>query len=140
MAEGVEEVEVEELRPEPEALNVAQRYEDLGVWRKSHEWVLAVYRKTRSFPRDEDFGLTSQLRRSAGSVPMNIVEGFSRRGVTDKLRFYNIAEASLNEAHYQLRLAHDLSYANTLDLRSDVGDISRMLIAYTRSIRANSDL
>ncbi len=69
---------------------------------------------------------------------MNVVEGFARRGVTDKLRFYNIAEASLNEAHYQLRLAHDLGYGDTISQRDAAGEISRMLIAYIRALRTSS--
>jgi four helix bundle protein len=68
---------------------------------------------------------------------MNIVEGFGRRGRPDKLRFYNIAEASLNEADYQLRLAHDLTYANTSDLRDEAAEISRMLNAYVSRIRSD---
>ena len=115
-----------------------QRYESLSIWQRAHQWVLGVYRVTCQFPRSEAFGLVDQLRRSAASVPTNIVEGFGRRGTSDKLRFYNIAEASLNEADYHLRLAHDLGYADTRSLRDEVGDISRMLAAYAARVRSSS--
>ena len=69
---------------------------------------------------------------------MNIVEGYARRGSADKLRFYNIAEASLNEADYQLRLAHDLGFADTRSLRDEVGDVSRMLTAYSARVRSSA--
>jgi four helix bundle protein len=71
---------------------------------------------------------------------MNIVEGFGRRGTIDKLRFYNIAEASMNEAHYQLRLSHDLGYADTTNLRDEATQISRMLVAYASKVRTSSAL
>ena len=71
----------------------AKSFEDVEVWRKAHAWVLAVYRFTEQFPKHELFGLTSQLRRAAVSVPANVAEGFKKRGHADKLRFYNIAQA-----------------------------------------------
>jgi four helix bundle protein len=68
------------------------RFGDLAVWQKAHQLVLQVYRITRSFPAEERFGLSSQMRRTAVSVPANIAEGFKKRGVKDKLNFYNIAQ------------------------------------------------
>jgi four helix bundle protein len=88
----------------------AQSFKDLNVWKKSHQWVLHVYKLTKSFPREELFGLTSQLRRAAVSAPANIVEGFKRRGRPDKVRFLNIAQSSLEECRYYLILAEDLRY------------------------------
>lgn len=67
----------------------AKTFEDLVVWQKAHRFVLRAYQLTRSFPRDEQFGLTSQLRRAAVSVPSNIAEGFKPSGKLDKLRFCN---------------------------------------------------
>lgn len=93
-------------------------FRSLLVWQKAHEWVLAVYQTTRTFPKEELFGLTSQLRRAAMSVPANIVEGYRRRSKPDKARFFNIAQASLDEATYFLLLAHDLSYADTTPLQT----------------------
>ena len=78
----------------------AKSYEELAVWQKAHQLVLDVYRITRPFPREEVYGLTSQLRRSAASVAANIVEGFRRPTRSDKARFYQMALASLDESHY----------------------------------------
>src|SRR6185295_6808270 len=73
----------------------AKSFEDLIVWQKAHDWVLLVYRLSDSFPTKENYALTSQLRRAAMSVPANIAEGFKKRGVRDKARFFNIAQGSL---------------------------------------------
>ena len=88
---------------------------------------------TRDFPRYELFGLTSQIRRSAVSIPANIVEGFKRKGTADKVRFYNISQASLEETRYYLILANDLEYANTEDLMRDIDEVARMLDAYVKA-------
>lgn len=91
----------------------AKSFEDLIVWQKAHSFVLTVYRLTGSFPKHEIFGLTSQFRRAAVSVPANIAEGFRRRGTSDKTRFFNTAQASVEECRYYLILARDLEYADT---------------------------
>ncbi|MEA3397467.1 MAG: four helix bundle protein [Chloroflexota bacterium] len=75
-------------------------FQQLDVWRESHELVLMVYRVTKKFPGDERFGLISQMRRAAVSIPANIAEGFKRHGIRDKIRFYNISEGSLEELKY----------------------------------------
>ena len=87
-----------------------ERFEDLEVWRAAHELVLRTYKLTRSLPAEERFGLCSQMRRAAVSVPANIAEGFKRRRSGDKARFYNIASASLQELRYYLILCRDLDY------------------------------
>ena len=115
----------------------AKSFRDLIVWQKAHAWVLEVYRLTRSFPKEELYSLTSQLRRAAVSVPSNIVEGFKRRGPSEKVRFLNIAEASLAEANYQLLLAQDLSYGDATSLLSLAEEVDKLLNAYTRSIERN---
>ena len=79
----------------------ARAFEDLEVWKKAHVWVLEIYRLTETFPKHEMFGLTSQLRRAGVSIPANIAEGFKKRGRADKLRFYNIAQGSLEECRYR---------------------------------------
>jgi four helix bundle protein len=94
----------------------SKSFEDVIVWQKAHQWVLGIYRLTSCFPREELFGLTSQLRRAAVSVPANIAEGFKRLGKGDKLRFYNTSQASLEECRYHLILARDLGYGETADL------------------------
>lgn len=76
----------------------AQSFEELEVWQLAHRMVLEVYRLSENFPKHELFGLTSQLRRAAVSVPANIAEGFKKRSVADKVRFYNIAQGSLEES------------------------------------------
>jgi four helix bundle protein len=115
----------------------AKSYEDLEVWQKAHRLVLEVYRVTRAFPREEAYALTSQVRRAAASVAANIVEGFRRPTKADKTRFYQVALASLDEAHYHLRLAHDLGYADTVELRDGFEEAGRMLNAYTQAIIAS---
>jgi four helix bundle protein len=112
----------------------SKSFEDVEVWRKAHAFVLAMYRLTERFPRHELFGLTSQLRRAAVSVPANFAEGFKRRGKIEKLRFYNIAQASLEESRYYMILAHDLGYGDTQKHKAAVTEISCMLDAYMRSI------
>ncbi len=75
----------------------SKTFQDVEVWQRAHKWVLAVYRLTEGFPKQEMFGLTSQLRRAAVSVPANFAEGFKKVGIADKLRFCNIAQGSLEE-------------------------------------------
>src|SRR3954467_7958143 len=113
----------------------SQRFEDLVVWQKAHLFVLQAYRLTSRFPREELFGLTSQLRRAAVSIAANIAEGFKRRGKADKLRFYNTSQASIEECRYHLILARDLGYGNTADLAPVLEEVSRMLEAYMASMR-----
>ena len=110
-------------------------YKSLLMWEKAHAWVIAVYRTSAEFPRSETFALTDQLRRAASSVPINIAEGYRRLGTRDKARFYNYAQASLDEADYELLLAHDLGYGDTAVLREQADEIARMLNAYVRKLR-----
>ena len=116
----------------------ARCFEDLIVWRKAHDFVLAVDGATAAFPRQETYGLVSQMRRAAVSIPANIAEGFRRRGRPDKVRFMNTAQGSLEETRYYLLLAHDLGYAETHDLRNALDEVGRLLDAYAKSIVRNS--
>jgi len=116
----------------------AKSFEDLLVWQKAHSFVLAIYRLTGAFPKHEIFGLTSQFRRAAVSIPANIAEGFRRRGASDKARFFNIAQASLEECRYYLILARDLEYADTQEAYSLIQEVSKLLDAYSKNI-LNSD-
>ena len=113
-------------------------FENLQVWQKAHQFVLDIYNMTRNFPDSEKFGLTSQLRRAAVSIPANIAEGYGKRSSADKARFYNIAQGSLNECRYYLRLAQDLSYAETNTLKNQLNEIGRMLNSYTSKVLASS--
>ena len=115
----------------------AKTFRDLMVWRKAHEFVLAVYRFTSTFPKSKIYGLAQQMRRAAVSIPANIAEGFTRRGKTDKARFMNIAEASLEESRYYLILSQDLGYGQTDVLMNALEDVSRPLNAYARAILAS---
>src|SRR5881296_4756116 len=91
----------------------AQSFRDLLVWRKAHEFVLAVYAFTAGFPRQETYGLVSQMRRAAVSIAANIAEGFRKRSKLDKARLMNVAQGSIEESRYYLILSHDLGYAKT---------------------------
>ena len=115
----------------------SRTFQDLIVWRKAHEFVLAVYRDSGSFPKTETFGLTSQLRRAAVSVPANIAEGFVKRGKADKARLMNIAQGSLEEARYYLILAKDLGYLDNAGLLAQIEQISRLLERYIACVRVN---
>jgi four helix bundle protein len=115
----------------------AKSFEDVVVWQKAHAFVLNVYRLSESFPKHELFGLTSQLRRAAVSVPANFAEGFRKTGKADKLRFYNIAQGSLEECRYYLILINDLNYGNTNNLKVDAEEVSKMLTAYMKAISSS---
>src|SRR3954467_4579820 len=95
----------------------AKSFEDVEIWKKAHHFVLDVYRITETFPKHELFGLTSQLRRAAVSIPANFAEGFRKPSKREKYRFYSIAIGSLEECRYYLRLVSDLEYSSTEDLR-----------------------
>lgn len=116
----------------------ARCFEDLIVWRKAHEFVLAIYSITAGFPRQETYGLVAQMRRAAVSIPANIAEGFRRRGRPDKVRFMNTAQGSLEESRYYLVLAQDLGYTQTRNLRDSLDEVGRLLDAYAKSIVRNS--
>jgi len=112
------------------------KFQQLAVWQEAHQLVLQVYRVTKSYPAEEKFGLVSQMRRAAVSVPANIAEGFKRRGQRDKIHFYNIAQASLEELKYYFILSADLSYVeNADDLMAQAESVSRLLYRLIASIR-----
>lgn len=90
--------------------NKITAFYDLEVWRVCHELVLLIYKETQRFPKEELFGLTSQMRRAAVSITSNIAEGFGRRSTGEKLQFYNTSRGSLTELHDQLIIAKDVNY------------------------------
>ena len=112
----------------------AKTFEDLVVWQRAHQFVLAVYRLTRAFPRSEVYGLTSQFRRASVSIAANIAEGFRKRGKADKVRFLNIAQGSLEESRYYLILVRDLEYGDVFEARTVLEEVSKMLEAYSQAI------
>jgi four helix bundle protein len=112
----------------------AKRFQDLIVWQKAHEFVLSVYQYSESFPKKELYGLTSQLRRSAVSIPANIAEGFKKKTKADKAKYMNIAQGSLEECRYYLILSNDLNYGETYNLKERIEEVSKLLDAYISSI------
>jgi four helix bundle protein len=112
----------------------AKTFEDLVVWQKAHQFVLAVYRLSRMFPRSEIYGLSSQFRRAAVSIAANMAEGFRKRGNADKVRFLNIAQGSIEESRYCLILARDLDYGDVSAQRILLEEVSKLLEAYSNAI------
>ena len=112
-------------------------FRTLEVWQKAHQVTLAAYRVTKTFPADERFGLTSQIRRAASSVPANIAEGCGRRGDAEFHRFLQIAMGSASELEYHLLLSRDLEYFNPSDhkvLTAEVQRVKKMLSSLIRTI------
>lgn len=115
-------------------------FEDLVVWQKAHMFVLSVYKHTKVFPKDELFGLTSQYRRAAVSIAANIAEGYGKKGINDKLRFYNIAEGSINECRYYVILSKDLGYVNPNEshaLYNELAIVQKLLSSYSKALKQN---
>ena len=119
-------------------MDPAKKFEDLVVWQKAHALVLAVYQASVDFPKTETYGLTSQLRRAAVSIPANIAEGFKKRGRADKLRFMNIAQGSLEEVRYYLILSRDLNYCTEGQLMALLEEVSRLLESYMRAFERSA--
>ena len=118
-----------------------QHFTELKVWQRSHTLVLDLYRLTSHFPADERFGLTSQLRRAAASVPTNIAEGAKRTGRQDYARFLNISQGSLAEAEYLIMLSRDLGYLapeKAKDALSEVSEIAGMLHGLRKKVEGGS--
>ncbi len=114
-----------------------QDFKRLLVWKKAHEMTLSVYRMTETFPSEERFGLTSQLRRSCASIPANIAEGCGRGGNKELSRFLQIALGSAKESEYHLLLAKDLKYItrevyNEADSKLD--EVKRMLSGFVKTV------
>ena len=114
----------------------AKSFQDLIVWQKAHQFVLAVYNYSDYFPKKEVYGLTSQFRRAAISIAANIAEGFKKKGVNDKARFLNIAQGSLEECRYYIVLAKDLGYGDNPELLPQLEEVSKLLEKYTAAILA----
>jgi four helix bundle protein len=113
-------------------------HKSLTVYQKAHELVSSIYKATKHFPKEELFGLTSQMRRCSVSVPANISEGYGRRTMNDKLQFYYIARGSLNELEYYLDLSADLGYLPKVEYQKMTGlreEVGKLLNGFIRSIR-----
>ncbi|WP_404306268.1 four helix bundle protein [Neorhodopirellula lusitana] len=116
-----------------------KNFRDLLVWEKAHRFVLGIYSMTRAFPNSETYGLTSQLRRSAASIPSNLAEGCGRSTETELARFCDIAMGSACEADYQLLLARELNYIDEETYEESfqqIAEVQRMLASFTRKLRS----
>lgn len=118
-------------------------FKDLEVWQKAHTLVLDVYRVTEQFPNRERFGVVSQVRRSAASIPANIAEGFGRRTTKELLQSLAVANGSLEETRYFLLLSRDLQYLAIGDfqrLERQCDSVAQMVSALARSLRNRAKL
>ena len=115
-----------------------RNYEDLVVWQKSHELTIKLYRVTEHFPRSEMFGLTSQIRRAAGSIGANLAEGCGRWTVAEQGRFVQIAMSSASELQNHLRLAQDLGFLSPSEYSitlKELTSVRQMLTAFLQTLR-----
>jgi four helix bundle protein len=113
-------------------------FRNLQVWDKAHSLTLNVYKATMSFPKEELYGLTSQIRRSSASIPTNIAEGCGRNGEAELARFISISMGSASELEYQLLLAHDLNYLDQdtyTNLHEKVIEVKRMLAGFFKTLK-----
>ena len=114
-------------------------FKELKVWQKSHALALAVYKATTVFPKEEIYGLTSQIRRSSASIPANIAEGCGRGGEIEFARFLRIASGSASELEYHLLLSRDIGLLKSADYDDIVGEVievKKMLTIFIKKLRA----
>jgi four helix bundle protein len=117
---------------------IVRDFYNMKVWEKSHHLTLAIYKTTQCFPKDEQYGLTSQMRRSASSVPTNIAEGCGRGSNGDFIRFLQISMGSASELEYQLLLSRDLQFVDSAQyqsLKDQVVEVKKMLGAFIKSLQ-----
>jgi four helix bundle protein len=113
----------------------------LEIWQRSHKLTLCIYDITKSFPKEEIYGLSSQMRRSASSIPTNIAEGCGRSSHAQTIFFFEVAIGSCSELIYQILLCKDLFYipeSNYKELYNDANEIRKMLYAYTQKLKTHS--
>ena len=118
-------------------------FHKLIIWQRSHQLTLTIYRISKSFPKEEIFGLTSQMRRAVSSIPTNIAEGCGRTSNKDFAHFLQIAIGSATEVEYQLLLAHDINYINDDDyqaLTDETVVVRKMIIKYQSELKSSSSL
>ncbi|WP_395052539.1 four helix bundle protein [Flavobacterium sp.] len=115
-------------------------YRKLIIWQKSMDLVTLIYTTTRIFPKEELFGLTSQIRKSAISIPSNIAEGSGRDGIKDYLKFLNIAISSLFELQTQIEISKNIEYLDDIQFNKifeDTRELERMIVSFTNKIKEN---
>jgi len=116
-------------------------FQHLEIWQRSHQLTLSIYSLTQAFPKEEVFGLTSQMRRSASSIPTNIAEGCGRESATELKRFLTIAAGSSSELQYQVILCKDLNYITETifkELSDEITQIRKMIYSYSSKLTAES--
>jgi four helix bundle protein len=114
----------------------AKNFQDLIVWQKAHQFVLSAYRFSEWFPEKELYSLTSQFRRAAIAIPVNIAEGFKTESQSDKARYMSISQSLIEECHYYLVLAKDLGYGDSHELMLQLEEVSKLLERYNAAILA----
>jgi four helix bundle protein len=115
-----------------------KNYQELKVWQKAYQLCITIYKSTKHFPKEERYGLTSQIRRAAVSVPSNIAEGYGRKTTQEYIQSLYIAYGSHCELETQIMLSKDLGYIKTEDfnvLQMGIGDVERMLKALIKSLQ-----
>ncbi len=115
-------------------------FKKIQAWERAHRLTLCLYRLTSSFPPDERYGLVSQIRRAAASIPANIAEGAGRHTQTELARFIHIASGSASELEYHLLLSRDLGYIDPgryPELEAEIIEIKKMLFAFQKTVRSN---
>ena len=120
---------------------IKRSFVNLTIWQKAHKFVLAVYRLSISFPKNELYGVTSQLRRAAVSVSSNIAEGYARFGKKEKQQFYYMSLGSLTESQNLLLVCRDLKYidkSDFLDLANQTVEIGKLINSYIRSLKEDN--
>lgn len=116
-------------------------FKELIVWQKSHALVLSIYKVTKSYPKDEIYALTSQVRRASVSIAANIAEGYKKKTKGSKLNFLNISEGSLEEVKYYILLSKDLEYITEKefkDLENQSEEVGRLINGYYAGISRNN--
>lgn len=116
-------------------------FKDLEIWKRSHKLTVDIYCATQKFPKEEIYGLTSQIRRAVSSIPTNIAEGCGRRTNAELANFLNIASGSASEVEYELLLAKDINYLTDIQYQQfakEVREIRSMLAAYMRTLTSSN--
>jgi four helix bundle protein len=113
-------------------------FKDLIAWQKAHLFVLSIYKASKSFPKEEVFALTSQIRRASVSVAANIAEGYKKKTLPNKINFLNISEGSLEEVKYYITLAKDLDYISATlynSLMNDAEEVGKLISGYDKFLQ-----
>ncbi len=121
----------------------SKTFQEVKAWQKAHAFVLEFYKTKSMFPADEKFALESQFQRAAISIAANIAEGYKKLSVADKLRFFNIAQGSLEECRYYIILSHDLGYYDdeiSNSLWKTIEETSSVLNAYCKAVKDNKGI